>query len=335
MIDILTLTYLALLWVVFKVFKIPLNKWTITTSILIGVLGIGLVVITMNYNHPYSREARLYFYTTPVYPRVNGRVIEVPVKPNTPLEKGDILFRFDPRPFEDDVASLRGDMKGSEVERDRVKEEFDRSLELLEKGAGSERETQRWRIQYQSALADIISIQGRLDRALFDLEVEVVVRAPSAGYVTQVRVRPGMALLAQPQGIAAMTFVHADEVELWAGFRQNGMQNLEVGHKAEITFDGIPGRAFTGHVEKVSPAIAQGQLMPSGELINFDLAVQRAQQGRIAIMISVDDDLSDYHLPAGSKAEVAVYSEHWEAFAIIRRILLRMKSWEKFVFPGG
>lgn len=335
MIDILTLTYLALLWVVFKVFKIPLNKWTITTSILIGVLGIGLVVITMNYNHPYSREARLYFYTTPVYPRVNGRVIEVPVKPNTPLEKGDILFRFDPRPFEDDVASLRGDMKGSEVERDRVKEEFDRSLKLLEKGAGSERETQRWRIQYQSALADIISIQGRLDRALFDLEVEVVVRAPSAGYVTQVRVRPGMALLAQPQGIAAMTFVHADEVELWAGFRQNGMQNLEVGHKAEITFDGIPGRAFTGHVEKVSPAIAQGQLMPSGELINFDLAVQRAQQGRIAIMISVDDDLSDYHLPAGSKAEVAVYSEHWEAFAIIRRILLRMKSWEKFVFPGG
>jgi multidrug resistance efflux pump len=335
MIDILTLTYLALLWVVFKVFKIPLNKWTITTSILIGVLGIGLVVITMNYNHPYSREARLYFYTTPVYPRVNGRVIEVPVKPNTPLEKGDILFRFDPRPFEDDVASLRGDMKGAEVDRDRVKEEYDRSLELLEKGAGSERETQRWRIQYQSALADIISIQGRLDRALFDLEVEVVVRAPSAGYVTQVRVRPGMALLAQPQGIAAMTFVHADEVELWAGFRQNGMQNLEVGHKAEITFDGIPGRAFTGHVEKVSPAIAQGQLMPSGELINFDLAVQRAQQGRIAIMISVDDDLSDYHLPAGSKAEVAVYSEHWEAFAIIRRILLRMKSWEKFVFPGG
>jgi multidrug resistance efflux pump len=335
MIDILTLTYLALLWVVFKVFKIPLNKWTITTSILIGVLGIGLVVITMNYNHPYTREARLYFYTTPVYPRVNGRVIEVPVKPNTSLEKGDILFRFDPRPFEDDVASLRGDMKGAVVDRDRVKEEYDRSLELLEKGAGSERETQRWRIQYQSALADIISIQGRLDRALFDLEVEVVVRAPSAGYVTQVRVRPGMALLAQPQGIAAMTFVHADEVELWAGFRQNGMQNLKVGHKAEIIFDGIPGRAFTGHVEKVSPAIAQGQLMPSGELINFDLAVQRAQQGRIAIMISVDDDLSDYHLPAGSKAEVAVYSEHWEAFAIIRRILLRMKSWEKFVFPGG
>lgn len=335
MIDLLILMYAAILWVIFKVFKVPLNKWTVTTSILVGVLWIGLVVITMNYNHPYSREARLYFYTTPVYPRVNGRVIEVPVEPNTPLEKGDILFRFDPRPFEDDVASLRGDMTGAEVERDRVKEEYDRSLQLLERGAGSERETQRWRIQYESALADILSIQGRLDRALFDLEEEVVVRAPSAGYVTQVRVRPGMALLAQPQGIAAMTFVHAGEMELWAGFLQNGMQNLKVGHDAEITFDGIPGRAFSGHVEKVSPAIAQGQLVPSGELINFDTAVQRAQQGRIAIMIAVDDDLSEYHIPAGSKAEVAVYSENWKAFSIIRRVLLRMKSWQKFIFPGG
>jgi multidrug resistance efflux pump len=335
MIDLLIITYAAILWVIFKVFKVPITKWTVTTSILIGVFGIGWVVIVMNYNHPYSREARLYFYTTPVYPRVNGRVAEVPVEPNTSLAKGDILFRFDPRPFEADVASLRGDMKGAEVERDRIKEEYDRSLRLLEKGAGSERETQKWRVQYESALADIISIQGRLDRALFDLEEEVVVRAPSAGYVTQVRVRKGMALLAQPQGIAAMTFVHADEMELWAGFLQNGMQNLEAGHEAEVTFDGIPGRAFTGHVVKVSPAIAQGQLMPSGELINFDLAVQRAQQGRIAVMIKVDDDLSEYHIPAGAKAEVAVYSENWKMFSIVRRVLLRMKSWQKFIFPGG
>jgi multidrug resistance efflux pump len=335
MIDLLVIIYLAILWVVFKVFKVPINKWTATTAVLVGVLGIGWVVVIMNYNHPYSREARLYFYTTPVYPRVNGRVIEVPVEPNTTLAKGDILFRFDPSPFEDDVASLQGEMAASEVARDRYKEEYDRSLELLERGAGSERETQRWRLQYETAAADMQSIQGRLDRALFDLEEEVVVRAPSAGYVTQVRVRPGMALLAQPQGIAAMTFVHADEMELWAGFLQNGLQNLKVGHEAEVTFDAIPGRAFAGHVQKISPAIAQGQLMPSGELINFDLAAQRAQQGRIALMIEIDDDLSEYNIPAGAKAEVAVYSDNWKPFSIVRRVLLRVKSWQKYIFPGG
>jgi len=335
MIDIIILTYAAILWVVFKVFKAPINKWTITTSIVVGVLGIGWIIITMNYNHPYSREARMYFYTTPVYPRVNGRVAEVPVEPNSPLQKGDVLFRFDPRPFEDDVDTRRGELAGAEVERDRVKEEYDRSLALLERGAGSERETARWRIQYESALADIEAGQSRLDRALFDLEEEVVVRAPSPGYVTQVRVRAGMALLAQPQGIAAMTFVHSEEPELWAGFLQNGLSNIEVGHEAEVIFDAVPGRAFAGRVEKISSAIAQGQLQPSGELINFDNFAQRAQQGRVAVMIKVEDDLSEYNIPAGAKAEVAIYSENWKPFSIIRKVLLRVKSWKKFIFAGG
>jgi multidrug resistance efflux pump len=335
MIDLLILTYAAILWVIFKVFKVAINKWTVTTSILIGVLGIGWVVVTMNYHHPYSREARLYFYTTPVYPRVNGRVVEVPVEPNTPLVKGDVLFRFDPRPFEDDVNTRRGELAGAEVERDRVKVEYDRSLALLERGAGSERETARWRIQYESALANVEASQSRLDRALFDLEEEVVVRAAGPGYVTQVRVRSGMALLAQPQGIAAMTFVHSEEPELWAGFLQNALQNIEVGHEAEVVFDAVPGRTFTGRVEKISSAIAQGQLQPSGELINFDNFVQRAQQGRVAVMITVEDDLSEFTIPAGAKAEVAIYSERWTPFSIIRRILLRMKSWQKYIFPGG
>jgi len=335
MIDILILTYAAILWVIFKVFKVPINKWTVTTSILVGVLGIGWVVITMNYHHPYSREARMYFYTTPVYPRVNGRVAEVPVEPNNPLRKGDVLFRFDPRPFEDDVAVRRGELAAAEVERDRYKEEYDRSLELVRADAGSEREMARWRIQYETSLANIETRKAQLDRALFDLEEEVVVRAPSSGYVTQVRVRPGMALLAQPQGIAAMTFVHAAELELWAGFLQNGLRNIKVGHDAEVTFDAVPGHAFSGRVAKVSSAIAQGQLQPSGELINFDNFAQRAQQGRVAVMIKVEDDLSEYNIPAGAKAEVAIYSERWTPFSIIRKVLLRMKSWQKYIFPGG
>ena len=72
MIDLLILIYAAVLWVVFKVFKVPINKWTVTTSILVGFFSIGSIVIAQNYHHPYSREARLYFYTTPIFSRGNG-----------------------------------------------------------------------------------------------------------------------------------------------------------------------------------------------------------------------------------------------------------------------
>jgi multidrug resistance efflux pump len=335
MIDLLIIIYAAILWVVFKVFKVPINKWTATTSILVGFFGIGFVVLVQNYHHPYSREARFYFYTTPIFSRVQGRVVEVPVIPNVPLKKGDVLFRLNPEPFQDEVNSLKGELQRAQTERDRSKEEQERSLEVFRKGAGSEREVQSWRIKYETAVADIVNIQARLDRALFDLEEEVVVRAPTDGYVTQQRLRPGMTVVSQPQTIPAMTFIHAEEPEFIAAFPQNGLQNIKPGYEAEITFDAIPGRAFKGKVTKVLRAIAQGQVQPGSTLMNLDTAAERAQQGRVPVQIEILDDLSDYQLPGGAKAEVAVYSESWKPFAIVRRVLLRMKSWQKFIFMSG
>jgi hypothetical protein len=36
-------------------------------------------------------------------------------------------------------------------------------------------------------------------------------------------------------------------------------------------------------------------------------------------------------LPAGAVAQVAVYSDHWQSIAVVRRTLLRMKSWMNYV----
>ncbi len=47
------------------------------------------------------------------------------------------------------------------------------------------------------------------------------------------------------------------------------------------------------------------------------------------------DDLSPYNLSAGAVGQVAAYTDHWQMFAIIRRILLRMKSWLNYVFTEG
>ena len=54
----------------------------------------------MNYNHPFTTNARIYFTVTPVLPSVRGRVIEVPAPTNAPLKEGDVLFRIDPAPYQ-------------------------------------------------------------------------------------------------------------------------------------------------------------------------------------------------------------------------------------------
>lgn len=108
---LLTMTYVALCYATFKLFRIPVNQWTLATAALGGIFGLSLLFITMAYNHPFSTNARIYFTVTPILPGVRGRVVEVPVedRTNQHLEAGEVLFKIDPKPYEYTVAEKRRD----------------------------------------------------------------------------------------------------------------------------------------------------------------------------------------------------------------------------------
>ena len=45
--------------------------------------------------------------------------------------------------------------------------------------------------------------------------------------------------------------------------------------------------------------------------------------------------MSGYQIPLGAAAQVAFYTERWKHISLLRKILLRMRSWENYVFLGG
>jgi hypothetical protein len=57
--------------------------------------------------------------------------------------------------------------------------------------------------------------------------------------------------------------------------------------------------------------------------------------GRAVAIIDLTQDMSGYNLPGGAAAQVAVYTPYAHHFALIRKILLRMRSWQNFVFLEG
>ena len=77
------------------------------------------------------------------------------------------------------------------------------------------------------------------------------------------------------------------------------------------------------------PAIGEAQATTSGTMIGTEAFTRL---GRIPVQIRVTDDLSEYNLPAGTRAQVAVYSDHWHHVAIMRKILLRMSSWQNYLY---
>jgi multidrug resistance efflux pump len=127
-----------------------------------------------------------------------------------------------------------------------------------------------------------------------------------------------------------MVFIQHDR-ELVAAFIQNSLQRVRVGDEAEIAFRAVPGRIFKGKVKAILDAMSQGQLQPSGELLDPN-ARERQTPGRVLAEIQILDDISQYNLPGGVTAEVALYTDHWHHVGVMRRVLLRMSSWMNYVF---
>jgi multidrug resistance efflux pump len=366
--------YVSFCWAVFKIFRLPLNKWTVPTAILGGVVMIGLILLVMNYNHPYSTLVRDYFVTTPIVPDVGGRVVEVTAKPDEPVKAGDVIFRLDPGPYAATVALREAELRaalqkveqyeaqlsasGSEssrarADRDRSRDNYERRAKVGEAGGFSVAQIENLRQVYLSdqakldaALAketeslvqlatdasgdNVLVAQAKASLAQAQWELErTTYRAPTDGFVTQLLLRPGM--MAQPLPLRPVgVFVHAEESRLIGAFWQNSLQRIAVGDEAEVIFRAVPGTVFKGKVEKVIPVLAQGALQASGQLLSVEMV---PNAGKVPVVIALEEgDLSAYQLPAGVIGSAAIYTKHVHHVAIMRKILLRMVSWQNYLF---
>ncbi len=84
---LIILTYVAIAWSIFKIFKIPVNKWTVPTAALGGVFIVSALILLMNYNHPYTFLAQKAVISIPITPQVTGVVSSVTDKANQASKK--------------------------------------------------------------------------------------------------------------------------------------------------------------------------------------------------------------------------------------------------------
>ena len=370
---LIIITYTAICIVVFKVFKIPLTKWTVSTAALGGLIIVGTLVLVMNYNHPYTNVARELFITTPIVPAVGGIVIEVEIEPNRIVEKGTVLFRIDPKPYEAivrqkqallagsqegvkeleaEVAAARARVVETTANRDRSQGVFQRYERGFASGAFSEVDLEnrrqlslgdeaaleraeadldRAQIAFEAGIdgenPEVARLRADLEKARYDVE-RTVVRAPTSGYVTQLLLRPGMMAASLPLR-PVMVFIHDEKPPMVAAFRQNSAMRLRAGYEAEIVFPSIPGRIFKGEVVQVMPNLSEGQVQTSGNLLGTQ---SFPRVSRVLVQINVTDDLSEFQVPTGTRAQVAVYSDHFTHVAIMRRVLIRSSSWLNYLY---
>ena len=185
--------YSFFVWLLF--FKLKWLPWNIVSQVIVitlPIFALTALILILNIVAPSSHDVRVINYVVPVVPRVTGRVTEVPIEPNRPIKKGDVLFKIDPAPFQYEVdsltarlavdqAKLASDEAKLAADRGRLAAEranvtnFEAGLVTAEAGAR----------ELQESLAEtagkITTMQARLDLAKKRLEQHRELTASGAG----------------------------------------------------------------------------------------------------------------------------------------------------------
>ena len=100
MVVMLTLGYLALVLVAFKVIGIKVNPVSIATSVLGGVFLIGGVVIVWKFSAPITGQMTVIRRTVALLSGQDSKelITKVHVQAHQPVKKGEVLYEVDQRP---------------------------------------------------------------------------------------------------------------------------------------------------------------------------------------------------------------------------------------------
>ncbi len=103
--------YSFFVWLIFIKFKwLPWNTVSQVIVITLPVIGIAMLILFLNIVAPSSADVRVINYVVSINPRVNGLVVDVPIEPNRPIRKGEVMFRIDPTPFELEVNAINAQL---------------------------------------------------------------------------------------------------------------------------------------------------------------------------------------------------------------------------------
>ncbi|MEL6195433.1 MAG: efflux RND transporter periplasmic adaptor subunit [Myxococcota bacterium] len=138
--------------------------------------------------------------------RVSGYLTQVAFEPGAVVQKGQLLFQVDPRPFQVTLAAARAELAGADARLSSARAEDERGKRLLERDALSREEAERRTRSYREAQAAWLAAKAQVNRAKLDLEFTKV-RAPVSGRVSDDYVDEGNLIAGGVQGGTLLTTV--------------------------------------------------------------------------------------------------------------------------------
>jgi multidrug resistance efflux pump len=216
--------------------------------ITVGVVVLALVAALLMYarylTKPWTRDAYVRANVVGVAPRIAGPIVQIPVKDNQAVKKGDLLFQIDPRTFQAALDQAKGVLAQTQAKLVDLEANAKRAVDLLAKNVISREQYDDQVQAFEAAKADVEAAQATVENSQLNLEFTTVV-SPVDGYLTNVNTSPGTYVAAGQQLLALV-----DTSTFWvaAYFKETQISHVQPGDKVSVTLMGHNGQPFEGEV---------------------------------------------------------------------------------------
>ncbi|MBN6715780.1 HlyD family secretion protein [Pseudomonas capsici] len=272
-----------------------------TLLVLALAIFIGRTLWVHYMETPWTRDGRVRADIINVAAEVSGTVIDVPVRDNQQVKKGDLLMQIDPEHYRIAVKEAQALLASRKATWEMRKLNAKRRADMDNLVVSTENRDDASNIA-TSALADYQLAQAQLEAAELNLS-RTRVLASADGYVTNLNVHRGDYARA---GEAKMAVVDMNSFWVYGFFEETKLPHVHVNDPAEMQL--MNGEVLKGHVESIARGIYDRDNPQSRELIadvNPTFNWVRLAQ-RVPVRIHLDQVPDGLLLAAGMTCTVVV-----------------------------
>jgi multidrug resistance efflux pump len=286
----------------------PKKMYLMTGAVVLLAILVSAVKYWEYITNPWTRDGQVQATVIQITARVTGPIVKLPIVNNQFVSQGDLLFEIDPRTYQAALDQAKAAVEAAQFSAAEARDLADRgrSVRARNPGAMSKEELTSRENNQRAAEAGLRQAQAALENARLNLEFTQV-RAPVDGYATNLNVRLGSQAVAN-QPIVALVDINSYWVDAY--FREDLMDDIQVGDQAVVTLMSYPHTPLRGHVSSVAWGIEQqdgsaGQNLLPSVAASFEW-IRLAQ--RVPVLIHLEDVPDSVPLRVGTTASVLVRS---------------------------
>jgi RND family efflux transporter MFP subunit len=274
----------------------------VTTAVIFVVaVLIGRVLWVRYMDDPWTRDGRVRAEVVEIAPDVSGAVVELPVRDNQSVKKGDLLMQIDPSHYQIAVEQAQATVAARKAELQMRRDDAQRRADM-DSLVVSKENRDNATLSASTAEAQYQQAQAELDAAKLNLARTRVV-SPVDGYVTNLSVFRGDYATV---GAAKLAIVDSHSFWVYGYFEETKLPRVKVGDRAEMRL--MSGGVLQGHVESISRGIYDRDNPESRELLadvdpTFNW-VRLAQ--RVPVRIKIERIPDSVVLSAGTTCTVVI-----------------------------